>query len=181
MWVDSFNWTILSSRILQQAFVGREAVCLCVIHSNPVTGKCWGDCTWQHSVMPLDCCVAGTGLIAVGSEDCSICLLLLQPTCILHYLCLIRNYIKFLHMNVYLIRAEGHDTHTYTNSLTLIQWWRREAQSPLKSWKLSKVTSPLSERWAPPTVAMTTTDYSSPVGPELAWKSGLSQVHNQPN
>ena len=37
-------------------------------------------------VLLFACAHAGAGLIAVGSEDCTICLLAIQPSCILHFL-----------------------------------------------------------------------------------------------
>ena len=40
---------------------------------------------WYFEVLLFACVHVGAGLIAVGSEDCTVCLLAIQPLCILHF------------------------------------------------------------------------------------------------
>lgn len=66
----------IASIHMQPAFVGLEAASLVVLDSDYENGKWW----WKKSLPDFELlCLSGRGLLAVGSEDCTVCLLRLHP------------------------------------------------------------------------------------------------------
>jgi hypothetical protein len=101
----------LTAPVLQRGFVGREAVCLQIVHSDPVTGG---------------------AVVAVGSEDCSVCLLNLQPSSDGHSLDISRT--RFIHGHISTVRALSTSPSRRENHTLLFSGG---ARASLKTWNIT--------------------------------------------
>ena len=119
-------------------FVGREAVSLQIIHSDPVTGKRY-ICTYMyllHVSTLIDSSPPGSAVAAVGSEDCSVCLVNLQPSSGGHTLAMKTE--KFIQGHISSVRALS-TSRSMRGLLHQTLLFSGGARASLKVWKINGV------------------------------------------
>lgn len=121
----------------QKGFVGREAVSLQIIHSDPITGRPPFSLT-GFAVPSVCCCFLGSAVIAVGSEDCSVCLLSLHPSPDGHSLAVKTE--RFIQGHISSVRALG-TSRSVQGPPHQILLFSGGARASLKVWKIHGMVS----------------------------------------